>query len=167
MNYYDSIAEGYDELYEDEQLKKWEKCKALINFNGVTLDVGCGTGFITKKIRNVIGVDSSIKMLKQCKKLRVVLASAENLPFRKESFDTVFSFTALQDVDNIRKAVIEIKRVLRKDGELLITVLDKKKISIVRSELNKKFNGLKEENIGKDVVFFKQRRIQHRRQCTS
>lgn len=158
MNYYDSIAQSYNELYGEEQLKKWELCKNLINIDGLVLDAGCGTGIITKKIKNVIGVDNSAKLLAQCdNNLNVVHADLENLPFETNKFDTIVSFTVLQDIKNIEIAVNELYRVLKPKGNLLISVLDKNKIENVRTTLHKKFKNLKEKKIEKDVVFFRQK----------
>lgn len=154
-NYYDSIAKGYDELYKEEQLTKFEKIKQLVEFKGKVLDIGCGTGFITELIHNVIGCDSSEKMLEKCDKgLKVVHCSIENLPFETNSFDTVFSLTVLQDVEDIKKAIKEIKRVLKPNGKIIISVLNKNKIEIIRKELKKEFKEIKEKNLGKDVLFF-------------
>ena len=52
-NYYDAIAEGYDELHKAEQLQKLERafiegCKFDLFSNVKSiLDVGCGTGIST------------------------------------------------------------------------------------------------------------------------
>lgn len=155
MNYYDSIAEGYDELYMEEQISKWEKITNFVKFKGLVLDLGCGTGFITELIPNVIGCDSSIKMLGKCsERLRVVQCDVECLPFKDAVFDTVFSLTVLQDVKNPEKVVEEIKRVLKKKGRIIISVLNKNKINEVKKILLKKFKILKEESVGKDLVFF-------------
>ena len=109
----------------------------------------------TKRIPKVIGIDISYKMLKKCSKdLRLINANAEKLPFLDNVFDTIISFTVLQDVKDIKKAVSEIRRVLKKDGNILITVLNKNKIKKIRELLKKEFKNLKEENIGKDIAFF-------------
>jgi len=155
MEYYDAISKGYNFLYKDEQLIKWNKAKRLIDIHGLVLDIGCGTGLITKRIPKVIGIDISYKMLKKCSKdLRLINANAEKLPFLDNVFDTIISFTVLQDVKDIKKAVSEIRRVLKKDGNILITVLNKNKIKKIRELLKKEFKNLKEENIGKDIAFF-------------
>ncbi len=154
-SYYDSIAKGYNKLYKEEQLCKWELVKDLILFEGLTLDAGCGTGFITEKLPNVIGVDSSKKMLSECsKKVRTVHASLTKLPFEDDYFDNIVSISVLQDVKDYKKVISEFKRVLKPGGKLLITVLDKENIKPIRIELKNEFKGLKEKKVGKDVAFF-------------
>lgn len=157
MEYYDTIAKGYDSLYMTEQLKKFVNIKDLIKTTGLILDLGCGTGFVTEKLDNAIGIDYSIKMLKLCpKNLRVVCANSSRLPFKSEVFDLVFSLTVLQDVSDIEMAINEIKRVLRPKGNIILSVLNKNKINEIRKLLKKKFKKLKEKENYNDVVFFTQ-----------
>jgi ubiquinone/menaquinone biosynthesis C-methylase UbiE len=154
MNYYDAIAKGYNRLYEEEQLRKFCNLKTLLPKDGLILDLGCGTGFITKGLGNAVGIDSSIEMLKLApKKIRVICADISDLPFKDESFDCVFSLTVLQDVDNLESAINEIKRVLKQDGQFILSVLDKKKSGIIRDLLKKHFgkiDGIKNHN---DIAF--------------
>ena len=153
MTYYDEISTGYNELYGKEQMEKWESAKRLTAIKGRVLDIGCGTGLITRKIENCIGVDSSIKLLEQAENT-VVCGYAEKLPFKSESFDTIISFTALQDIKDVPSAVSELRRVLKKNGKILLSVLNKNKIKIIREVLKKNFKEIKEKEIRKDIVFF-------------
>ncbi|MBR9678661.1 MAG: class I SAM-dependent methyltransferase [Nanoarchaeota archaeon] len=111
MNYYNAIAKGYNELYGEEQLEKFEIIKNELV--GRVLDIGCGTGIITKKIENAVGIDNSWKMLKQFDGERI-LGDAHNLPFKNKTFDTALSLTVLQDLKNPSKALKEMKRIARK-----------------------------------------------------
>jgi len=156
MNYYDSISKGYNSLYMNEQCKKFEIIKKLVK-GGLVLDLGCGTGFITEKLGNVVGIDYSINMLKLCQKgLNLVCANAELLPFKDNSFDTIISMTVLQDVDDVVSSVSEIKRVLKPDGRIILSVLNKKKIEEIRKVLKDNFRNLSEKENYNDVVFFTQ-----------
>lgn len=66
------------------------------------LDVGCGTGHLTKLIAEagaeVVGMDSSREMIEAaraaCPDIEFILADAADFSFRK-SFDAVFSNAAL------------------------------------------------------------------------
>lgn len=154
MNYYDSIAESYDYLYKGEQLKKFDNVKDLIS-KGLILDLGCGNGFITEKLNNAVGVDNSVKMLEKCPpNLRVIQADISILPFKDETFDLVFSLTALQDVNDIESAVSEIKRILKPKGRIVLSVLRKKKINEIEKELKKNFKKMKIKENFNDLVFF-------------
>lgn len=125
MDYYDSIAKGYDELHYEEQLKKYRvvKEKLKIKKSDNLLDVACGTGIARIFSCDVTGVDSSAGILKRCKGVRKILASAEKLPFPDRSFDIVTCITAIHNFDDVSRAVKEMKRVSR--GAVVISVLRK------------------------------------------
>ena len=148
--YYNSISEGYGNLYEEEQKQKIETILNIVDIKGKVLDVGCGTCLLANYIEDYTGVDVSSKFVEHCKKkgLNVIKADAKNLPFKNKEFDWVVSITVLQDVDEIEKAVKEMKRVGKK---LCISVLKKGNVRKVRELLR----GAKEYDIGKDILFIK------------
>jgi len=121
IEYYNKTSSGYDELYGEEQMEKFNFIKDRIKGKTI-LDIGCGTGKITSIIPGfVVGVDISKEMIKQYNGRKVV-ASATNLPFRDKSFDLVFSLTVVQDIKNQEQAISEFKRVGR---HVLFSVLNK------------------------------------------
>lgn len=92
------------------------------------LDVGCGDGEGTidllKNFPNscITGIDPKSSMIDFAQKThghhknaQWEIASAETLNYN-ESFDTVVSFSTLQWVQNITKALININRALKKNG---------------------------------------------------
>lgn len=92
------------------------------------LDVGCGTGNTTlslKKFGGVYCTDSSFSALRYCNKRgleNVVKSSSYNLPYSSNTFDLVTMFDVLEHIENDQRALIEIKRVLKKNGSIVITV---------------------------------------------
>lgn len=159
--YYNEIAPSYDNLYREEQIKKWQFAKNLIKFskNDVVLDVGCGTGIITfeiaKLVKFIIGIDISNEMLGLAKKAKNVIylkADATKLPFADKSFDKVVSFTVLQDIKNKEAALKEMKRVCK--GELLITIQKRNKsLNELKNLLSKYFKIKKFKEEEKDFIF--------------
>jgi len=92
---------------------------------GRTLDVGCGTGrglrFYGPGTR-VVGNDparaSLARAARRVPSTRLVQASAEALPFRDGVFDTVVSSLVFCSVPDPARGFVEVKRVLRPDGQL-------------------------------------------------
>ncbi|MBI1973063.1 class I SAM-dependent methyltransferase [Candidatus Woesearchaeota archaeon] len=126
MDYYNTLAEGYDELHEAEQLAKLKILLKYVQLKGKILDVGAGTCIVARhlgKKASVVSVDPSKRMLVRGVGKRHV-AKAEQLPFPDHTFDIVVSLTALHHCD-LEKALVEMKRVVKKDGIVAISFLKK------------------------------------------
>lgn len=150
MEYYDQIAEGYNELHEAEQRKKLKIIKKYLDPKGLILDIGAGTGLSAEYFENIILLEPSKNMLRQAKG-RKVLGKAEKIPFPDNKFDAVISVTSLHHTD-IKKAIKEIKRISKKDCRYAFTVLKRaKKYQLIKQELHKNFK-LREIDEEKDTI---------------
>ena len=106
--YYDTRAPEYDDwylghgLFEERDRPGWEsELEELFEMiralpPGRTLDVACGTGFLTKHLRgNVVGLDQSARMLAEAHRrapsVTYVQGDGLELPFVDASFDRVFA----------------------------------------------------------------------------
>ena len=136
---YNAEADGYDELYSDEQRTKYELAFRRIVFFGadLILDCGCGTGIFLEKVAGrvqfAVGVDLSPKMLERAKlrlgqisNVELVCADIDFLPFSEGTFRHVFMFTILPSVhtywgDTMREAL----RALGTHGIITLSVLKK------------------------------------------
>jgi ubiquinone/menaquinone biosynthesis C-methylase UbiE len=105
-------------------LGRWREWLAR-GARGLTLDLGCGTGRnlpLFPAQARIVGVDLPVDSLRRARKreprARLVRASAEALPFRDGTFDTVVGGLVLCSVGRPDVAMGEIRRVLRDDGEL-------------------------------------------------
>jgi ubiquinone/menaquinone biosynthesis C-methylase UbiE len=105
-------------------LRRWREWLAR-GARGLTLDLGCGTGrnlALFPAEARIVGVDLAADSLRRARerepRARLVRASAEALPFREGTFDTVVGGLVLCSVDRAGAAIGEIHRVLRADGEL-------------------------------------------------
>ena len=128
--YYDQRAPEYDDwwlgrgLYADRDRPGWEDELRLLE--GVirdlpavrTLDVACGTGFVTRHLRgDVVGLDASERMLevarRQAPQARFEHGDALSLPFDDDAFDRVFTsyfYCHLED-DERERFLAEARRV--------------------------------------------------------
>lgn len=122
---YNNVAEAYDELYRDEQIPKY---LAALNRVGscfrIALDLGCGTGLLSKYVECelMVGIDPSLPMLKKAKARRVdvVCGVGELLPFRSQAFDAVFLFTVVHENLSMINEAIRVSRTV-----VVITLLKK------------------------------------------
>lgn len=97
--------------------------------NKKILDIGANYGEITKALvrRNeVTGIDTDKKALDyakmSCPEAKFIRTSAAGLPFGKNSFDIVICLSVLEHIKKDQKVLKEISRVLKKKGELVLTI---------------------------------------------
>ncbi len=93
------------------------------------LEVGCGVGIDTARFARAGARISAVDLTEAAVELtttllsldglpgRATVADAEALPFDDASFDLVYSWGVLHHTANIERAVAEVRRVLRPDGE--------------------------------------------------
>src|SRR5947209_9538493 len=99
--------------------------------SGDVLEIGAGTGrnlvFYREGVRSLTLAEPEKPMVRRLQKhlaerypdAKLLRAPAEDLPFNDNSFDTVVSTLVLCTVDDQRRALREIRRVLRPGGRLL------------------------------------------------
>ncbi len=155
MQFYNKIAKSYNELHKEEQLKKVNIILENIKPKGLLLDVGSGTGISTRpfeKYCKCIALDPSEELLKQYEGSKI-LAKAENIPFKNNTFDIIVSITALHHA-NIKKALKEIFRVAKPDAQIALTILKKSELA-KELEKNNLFKDFKKIDSEKDWIFIK------------
>ncbi|MEQ5814455.1 malonyl-ACP O-methyltransferase BioC [Marinobacter sp. NFXS11] len=98
------------------------------------LDLGCGTGWFTRKfadfgqIESLSGVDLSPGMLEQARKngpegISWIVGDAEDLPLPDSSVDVIFSNLMIQWCDDPCTVLRECRRILRPGGDLMVSTL--------------------------------------------
>jgi SAM-dependent methyltransferase len=85
---------------------------------GKVLDIGAGSGALINKIPGAIGIDLVPKHPK------VIKADIANLPFEDSTFDIIFATEVLEHLDNktLQEGIGEIRRVLKNQGRIIVTV---------------------------------------------
>ena len=100
----------------------------LVKNKGKMLDVACGTGryfSLFSEQFTYYGVDLSSKMIEICRKKGIEnlsLGNFEELNFPRDFFDTVICINAFQYSINPEIFIEEVCKVLKKNGELILTV---------------------------------------------
>jgi ubiquinone/menaquinone biosynthesis C-methylase UbiE len=132
---YDDLASVYDRRWKNyiantlSFLKTWAQISPL----DTVLDIACGTGEFERLLltenstQSIVGVDISDKMLAIAKQKCSVspqvsfhTATASALPFASNSFDVIVSANSFHYFDDPLAALIEMKRVLKSDGKVVI-----------------------------------------------
>ena len=93
---------------------------------------GYGTNLLSKYAEKVFGVDideTSIELAKKkysSKNLEFKIGRADLIPLEDSSMDVVVSFETLEHHDKHQEMMLEIKRVLKPGGILIMSTPDKK-----------------------------------------
>lgn len=111
------------------------------------LDVGCGTGFVTRAaaqlpdVAEAVGIDLSPVFIDKARDFSCALknvvfheADARAWPFADQNFDVVVFHTALTHVPEPERALTEVFRVLRPGGTVAICDGDYSTISVANAE---------------------------------
>jgi len=103
-------------------------CAALNDPHPRILDVGCGTGANLKMLAehgSAEGVDISPQAVDFCRERgldSVKLGAIEQLPYDNDAFDLVTALDVIEHLDDDVAGLREMRRVLRRDGRLLVFV---------------------------------------------
>jgi len=111
-------------------------------YNKYGLEIGIGTGRFAEECAIDRGIYPSEKMalIAEERGIKTLIASAENIPYPSNAFDFVVLITAVCFLDDITRALREIKRVLNPAGELIIGMINKE------SPLGKQYQVKKDQN---------------------
>ena len=116
------------------ELKAADKIEKVLQITAITdediiLDIGCAKGGIlyrlTTRARCGIGIDIAGNILKRARKserIRYVQADAEYLPFDDNACSKIICLDLLEHVKNPKRVLIEMKRVLKENGVIIIAV---------------------------------------------
>jgi len=121
-------ADGYEELSDLQQQVGNELIRLAddLGSHRRILDVGMGTGLLTRRLKQrwpsaqVVGLDFAFGMVAQARRrpedVRLIQADASLLPFKKETFDLVFSNLAYQWVDGLPQVFTSTAANLKPGG---------------------------------------------------
>lgn len=131
---FNTIAKRYDltneiiSCFQHKKVKKQSLELLNLSENDKVADLCSGTGdivyFLKKKYPklDIVGVDFSENMLQiakdKNKSTDFILADCTDLPFEDNSFDVVTISFGLRNIEDYKKAISEIKRILKPNGQL-------------------------------------------------
>ena len=110
---------------------EWECVEKYIAHytNGTFLDVGCGTGYAMEKAKKIglktFGIDPNSHdhgVVCALQSDAIVKGVAEKIPFPDDSFQVIYSSHALEHFMDREQGLSEIKRVVVRDGVVILVV---------------------------------------------
>jgi ubiquinone/menaquinone biosynthesis C-methylase UbiE len=139
MNVFDEMGIYWAEIADKNQTgQQVQFLKNQLKPSEVILDLACGSGrhsiALTKAGFDIVGLDVSTRLLRtakqQCHQIQLIRADMRLLPLKTAAFtavvsmDTSFGYLPSETDDLVSLA--EIRRVLQRDGVLIIDVFNRK-----------------------------------------
>ena len=115
--------------------KSW-RSKASSHVTGTrVLDLGSGTGAAFQQLQNfdVTAVDPDEKMLELNEFSNKVIGGAENLPFPDNSFDSIYCAFVWRNINEPKKGMDEVYRVLRPGGKFILLDMTRPKNKFLKA----------------------------------
>ena len=139
---YDVTFKSYDELYREEQFRKYRYVflEKGLKIKRVVADIGCGTGLLIEFLKKhsldhydkyfcIEPSENMLKMLVEKKildeRIIVIRGYGEYLPIRDHVVDSVFLFTVWDNVEDHVKVLNEALRIVSPRGYVLISMIGK------------------------------------------
>jgi ubiquinone/menaquinone biosynthesis C-methylase UbiE len=129
-----------DHLHRYAIVSKYIKGKIVLD---IASGEGYGTNLISQNAKFVYGVDIDSQSILEAKQkyqeknLEFIIGSTNEIPILNESVDVVVSFETIEHHDKHEEMMMEIKRVLKPDGLLILSTPDKLHYSDKRNFKNK------------------------------
>ena len=109
-----------------KKLSEIRKNNILPLIRGCLLDIGCGCNIIANTYKILTGNEAIGIDVYPWDGADLVIKNSACLPFESESFDTIICVAALNHIPYRNKVIQEMKRLLKKDGQIIITMITPK-----------------------------------------
>ena len=139
-NAYNKAAEQYHKHLSDSKANFYHQhiekpamisiLKTIVK-NKDVLDLGCGSGVFTKKIRSmgtksIVGLDLSNGLIDIAKrenpKIKFHVGNATKTHFKNSQFDVISSSLMIHYLKNLKPVFKEVSRILKKDGFFVFSI---------------------------------------------
>ena len=131
-DYYNEKAITYEKYNIEAAIRYKRALKLAEIYNGADiLDIGCKDAYLRRllkerQITKYYGMDISEAVLNKIEgydpKYFKVGDVSKKIPFKDNSFDFIFALEIVEHVESPTEMLKEIRRVLKKEGELIISV---------------------------------------------
>lgn len=153
--YFNRVAPDWDTMrrgFFSHRIRDFAIGVADVRKDYLAADIGAGTGFMTEGLvragAQVIAVDPSGNMLAELRSkfggdtaVLTRLMDGDRLPIADDSMDRVFANMMLHHAEAPLEAILEMKRILKPGGRLVITDLDKHDFRFLRDEHHDRWMG--------------------------
>jgi len=129
-NIFNRHYKRYDAWYDKNRfayLSELEAVRKVLPRKGRGLEIGVGTGRFAAPLGIICGIDPAKNMVRIARGRGVGarVGKGERLSFRNATFDYVAIIISLCFVENPQKVLKETRRVLKKNGKVIIGIIDK------------------------------------------
>ena len=130
MNIFDRYCKEYDAWYDRYKyvyLSELAAIRKVLPDDGRGLEIGVGTGRFAAPLGITVGIDPAKNMIETARQRGVDarLGIGEDLPFDNATFDYVAIIITICFVEDSQRVIEETKRVLKKNGRVIIGIIDK------------------------------------------
>jgi ubiquinone/menaquinone biosynthesis C-methylase UbiE len=159
--YFETVAPDWDAMRQgffSSHVRNFAIGVAGVGLGYLAADIGAGTGFMTEGLvaagARVIAVDPSGRMLEELRRkfgrvstVDARLLEEERLPIESGSVDGVFANMMLHHSEAPYETIREMKRILKPEGRLVITDLDKHEFRFLKEEHHDRWMGFYRSDI--------------------
>lgn len=159
--YFESVAPDWDAMRQgffSSRIRDFAIGVAGVGPGYLAADIGAGTGFMSEGLvaagARVIAVDPAGNMLKELRRkfgrggaVDTRLLEKERLPIANQRMDGVFANMMLHHSPAPHEAILEMKRILKPGGRLVITDLDKHEFRFLKEEHHDRWMGFYSSDI--------------------
>jgi ubiquinone/menaquinone biosynthesis C-methylase UbiE len=162
-SYFNHVARDWDiqrrEMLGDIDLNS--EIEKLIEPGSLVADLGCGNGdlsvYLSSRGFEVIGVDSSSKMIDAARnrsqggkaKVDFRIGELEHLPFRDNEIDSAVVVLALHHVASPSDAIIELSRIVKKKGTIVVADFEKHSLEKMRDQYHDLWLGFSKRELSR------------------
>lgn len=159
LDYFEKHANEWDSMRESffsDDIRQKAIAKANIKTGETAADIGAGTGYISEALNvkgvKVFAVDESPAMLKVLKEkfgetIETLVGTSDLIPLSESSVNHAFANMYLHHVPGPAKAIVEMVRIVKPGGSVVITDLDEHSFEFLRTEQNDRWMGFKRSDI--------------------